>query len=72
MSKQHIFSRDEGPFWPFLVVYAAAAAWYLLLPGQLHLGTAVLIMIALALWPLIRSTAYAAFPILKPTPGVLR
>ncbi|MEC7259857.1 MAG: branched-chain amino acid ABC transporter permease [Pseudomonadota bacterium] len=49
MSKQHIFSRDEGPFWPFLVVYAAAAAWYLLLPGQLHLGTAVLIMIALAL-----------------------
>lgn len=29
-------------------------------------------MIALALWPLIRSTAYAAFPILKPTPGVLR
>jgi hypothetical protein len=27
---------------------------------------------ALALWPLIRSTAYAAFPIIKPQPGVLR
>lgn len=26
----------------------------------------------LALWPLIRSTAYAAFPIIKPQPGVLR
>lgn len=29
-------------------------------------------MLALALWPLIRSTMYAAFPILKPNPGVLR
>jgi len=29
-------------------------------------------MAALALWPLIRSTAYAAFPIIKPQPGVLR
>lgn len=29
-------------------------------------------MLLLALWPLLRSTAYAAFPIIKPQPGVLR
>ncbi len=44
-----VFSRDEGPLWAFVPVYLAVAVWYVLFPNQLHLGTAVMIMIVLAL-----------------------
>lgn len=43
------FSGDEGPFWAFLPVYAAAAIWYFAFPTQLHLGTAVMIMVIFAM-----------------------